>query len=344
MPVLTKYSFLKVRLLVLVLRKGKLTIKKILNAAKCYVAYWLKLDRSGQTPFLINFELSNHCNENCVFCRSDKGEIPDLNPKNAGQIVPKGSMKLEIFESILQQTKDTLLMAVPYVNGEPFIYQRLDEVLSIAKKCNVATMISSNGVLLDQQNIDKIIDHDLDFLKVHVSGFTTDIHRVQHRVGDVEEIKNNFRLLSKSIRNREARLLVLVDYILYKHNAHQVEQFRAFANELGFLFSVRPGNPLGMEGQEDVQPVQFPFAQDIPCDWLWKVLTVNWNGDMLPCCDYVVWGGADGYGNFVPDQTDVNEVWNGPRIVSMRKIHREQGRSPIPICSKCNRVGVEFKY
>ena len=341
---LTKYSFLKVRLLFLMLRKGKLTIRKIFNTARCYAAYRFKLDRSGRTPVVINFELSNHCNENCVFCRSEKGEIPDLNPGNAGQIIPKGTMKFEIVESILLQTKDTLLMAVPYVNGEPFIYQRLDEVLRVARECNVATMISSNGVLLSQENINKIIEHDLDFLKVHVSGFTADIHRIQHRVGNVEEIKSNLRLLLKSIRARNADLLVLIDYILYKHNAHQVEQFKAFAHDLGFLFSVRPGNPLGMEGQEDAQPVQFPSAQNTPCDWLWKVLTVNWNGDLLPCCDYVVYGNAKGYGSFKEHETDVLGVWNGPRVVQMRKTHREQGRKPIPICSKGNRVGVEFKY
>ena len=256
---------------------------------------------------------------------------------------PRGVMKLPIYENIIRQTKDTLLMAIPYVNGEPLIYQYLDDVLRIAKECNVATILSSNGILLNEANIDKILKNDLDQIKVHVSGFTNDVHQIQHRLGDVEEIKSNLSLLARRIRERKARMIVLVDYIRYKHNAHQIEQFRKFAYQHGFLFSVRPGNPRGMEDSEDVQPTARSAAH-IPCDWLWKALTVNWNGDMLPCCDYVTWSNVKGYGAFKPVETDILKVWNGPDVLWMRKTHRVQGRKNIPICSGCNRVGIEYKY
>lgn len=325
------------------LRKGKLTPRKFFNTAHSYIAYWLKLDRGARTPFLINFELSNNCNESCVFCRNGQGKIFDLNPDNPDGFIPKGVMKPRVFEEIVRQTKDTLLMAVPYVNGEPLIYQYLGDVLRAAKDYNVATIISSNGILLNEANIKKILDNDLDLIKVHVSGFTNEVHQVQHRLGDVEEIKNNLIQLARRIEERKAPLLVLVDYIRYKHNAHQVEQFRAFAEKLGFMFSVRPGNPKGMEDSEDPQPISLPAA-NIPCDWLWKALTVNWNGDMLPCCDYVTWSNVTGYGRFEPGKTDFIKMWNGPEVIAMRQTHREKGRKPIPICADCNRIGIEYKY
>ncbi|RJQ48188.1 MAG: radical SAM/SPASM domain-containing protein [Gammaproteobacteria bacterium] len=340
---LTKYSFLKISLIFLLLRKGKLSLRKIANTAYCYVAYWLKLNRSGRTPFLINFELSNNCNESCVFCRDKNGKIYDLNPGKSDGFIPKGVMKLPIYENIIRQTKDTLLMAVPYVNGEPFIYQYLDDVLRVAKECNVATILSSNGILLNEANIEKILSNDLDQIKVHVSGFTNEVHQVQHRLGNVEVIKSNLSMLARRIKERKARMIVLIDYIRYKHNTHEIEQFRDFARQHGFLFTIRPGNPRGMEDKEDIQPV-VRSAAHIPCDWLWKVLTVNWNGDMLPCCDYVTWSNVKGYGTFKPAETDILKVWNGPEVVGMRKTHREHGRKTIPICSGCNRVGIEYKY
>lgn len=341
---LTKYSFLKIRLILLLLAKGKLSLKKIANLAYCYIAYWLKLDRSGQTPFIINFELSNHCNENCVFCRSANGKIYDQNPKTAGDPIPKGTMRLEVFQDIVRQARDTLLMAVPYVNGEPFIYKHLGEALRTAKECNVATMIASNGILLDEENIGKILDNDLDFIKVHISGYTNDVHQIQHRVGDVEVIKSNLKMLADRIRERKARILVLVDYILYKHNTHQMDLFKSFARECGFLFSVRPGNPRGMEDLEEAQPLRIQSTTHIPCDWLWKALTVNWNGDLLPCCDYVVWSDAGGYGKHMAGETDLLALWNGPEVIGMRKTHRDRGRAPIAICSGCKRTGIEFKF
>ncbi len=341
---LTKYSFLKVRLILLLLAKGKLSLRKIANLVHCYIAYWRKLDRSGQTPFIINFELSNHCNESCVFCRSASGKIFDQNPKSTGEPIPKGTMRLEVFQDIVRQAKDTLLMAVPYVNGEPFIYKHLGQALRTAKECNVATMIASNGILLGEENIDKILDNDLDFIKVHISGYTNDVHQIQHRVGDVEVIKSNLKMLAGKIRERKARILVLVDYILYKHNVHQLDLFRNFAKECGFLFSVRPGNPRGMEDMEKAQPLRIQSTTHIPCDWLWKALTVNWNGDLLPCCDYVVWSSTSGYGEHKVGETDLLDLWNGPEVIGMRKTHRDQGRAPIAICSGCKRTGIEFKF
>lgn len=340
---LTKYAWLKLRIILSLISKKKITLKKISNTFHCYTAYYLRLDRSANTPLLINFELSNYCNENCVFCRTENGKIYDLNPAKKGGFIEKGIMQLEIFESIIKQTKDTLLMAVPYVNGEPFVYKELGRAIRIATENNVASMIATNGLLLNEKNINIILDSGLDFIKIHVSGFSRKVHNIQHRIGDVELIKNNLRLLSRVNRERNVPIIVMVDYILYKHNAHEVRLFREFADDLGFMFSIRPGNPHGMEDREDKQYKGKPPV-NLPCDWLWKVLTINWNGDILPCCDYVIWSGGEGYGRFSTYNTDISKIWNGTDAINMRRIHKKEGRTPIPICSKCHRKGVEFKF
>ena len=108
-----------------------------------------------------------------------------------------------------------------------------------------------------------------------------------------------------------------------------------------------------MEESERAQPEV--SAIDIPCEWLWKVMTINWNADLLPCCEYVTWSEAGGLANFVGKEnkknasnletsTSIIDTWNGKKIIEMRKIHREKGRMPIPICKGCNKVGVEYKY
>ena len=341
---ITKYAPLKLIIIWTLFAKGKLSIRKVYNLMHCYIAYKFKLDKSARTPFVINFDVSNHCNENCVFCRDETGKIFNQNPAVEVDFIPKGTMKAEVFEEIVEQTHKSLLMAIPYVNGEPFVYKRLGRILAYAKQRKVGTMISSNGIQLNEDNINLIIDNDLDQLKVHVSGFTNPVHQIQHRVGDVEVIRANLTLLAKKLRERKQRMIVLIDYIEYKHNQHETELFRNFTEQLGFLFSVRPGNPKGMEQSEDLQPTSIEDASQIACDWLWKVLTVNWNGDVLACCDFVVWSDTHGYGTFIPGETDIVAMWNGPEVVKMRRTHRDQGRKPIPICSECKRTGVEYKY
>lgn len=308
----------------------------------CYLAYSFKLIESSKSPFLINFELSNNCNENCVFCRNEKGEIYNQNSTSNISFMPKGNLKIDILNSIIENVGKYLFLAVPYVNGEPFIYKKLDHVLDTLKKNNVGSIISSNGILLNEENIDKIISNDLDLIKIHVSGFTNEIHQIQHRVGDIESIKNNLTLLSQKIRDKRHKLIVVIDYILYNHNKHELELFKRFTKNLGFIFNIRPGNPHGMEDSEGKQPEN--SAQHIACDWLWKALTVDWNGDLFPCCDHVVWSDATPYANFGDNEVNIINVWNGPRIKQMRLTHSTTGRSSIPICSNCNRKGIEYKF
>ena len=351
----TKYLQQKIKIVLNLIKKRKVSFPKIFNIFVSWYSYLFKLNRSGKTPVVIDIELDNRCNERCVFCRNEKGEIFDINPKSKpGQFIDKGRLDYGIFEEMVREVKKTTLLVIPYVNGEPFIYKHLDKVLRLLKDLKMGSMLSSNGLLLNKKNIDLILSEDLDQIKIHVSGFTNKIHQIQHRLGDVELIKKNLKDLSMEIKKRKSNLIVLVDYILYEHNKHEVDIFKKFNDkELGFDFNIRPGNPKGMEDSEKPQPEV--SAINIPCEWLWKVMTVNWNADLLPCCDYVTWNKVGGYANFVGKENKKNasslepsksiiETWNGKKIIEMRKTHREKGRAPIPICSGCNKVGVEYKY
>ena len=141
------------------------------------------------------------------------------------------------------------------------------KVLRLLKDLKMGSMLSSNGLLLNKKNIDLILSEDLDQIKIHVSGFTNKIHQIQHRLGDVELIKKNLKDLSMEIKKRKSNLIVLVDYILYEHNKHEVDIFKKFNDkELGFDFNIRPGNPKGMEDSEKPQPEV--SAINIPCEWL----------------------------------------------------------------------------
>ena len=133
----------------------------------------------------------------------------------------------------------------------------------------------------------------------------------------------------------------MLDFIRYEHNKHEVKLARAFANKYGILFNIRPGNPKGLENSERLQSTS-PLPKNVACDWLWSVLTIDWNGSVYPCCDHVVWSGASAYGG--ADQEDLHELWTSPKVKKMRQIHTSEGRSPIPICAQCPRQGVKFKW
>ena len=338
-----KYILLRIKIIWVMIKKGKISLKKIFNLLHCYAAYFLKWKKSAPSPYLIQFELWNECNESCVFCRDENDEIFDLNPNGQGTSIPKGKMPFETYAGTLSQVKDRLIMSIPYMNGEPLLSKDVYKAIQFASDLKISTLIATNGILMNDANCTKLLDAGLDFVKVHISGFTQPIHSIQHRKGDVELIKKNLRNLVQKNKEGNYELLIMLDYILYEHNKDEVELARKFCADLGIMFNIRMGNPKGMEDSEKPQ-FSGSLPVDVHCNWLWTTLAIDWDNSIYPCCEHVVWNDAESYEKFNGEQTNVKQLWNGPKAITMREIHLNQGRAPIPICAECPKTGVTFKF
>ena len=69
----------------------------------------------------------------------------------------------------------------------------------------------------------------------------------------------------------------------------------------------------------------------LPCRQLWNFLYVTWDGDVIPCS-------MDPHRKLKIgrlDQSSLQELWNGPLIQEMRRIHLQGKYNEIPLCSTC---------
>jgi len=339
-----KYTRLKIQLAFSAIYNKQITFRKIINAVTCHLAYKLGLTIGARAPFAINFELCNECNTNCVFCRSIKGDIPNQNPHGSSAHIPKGKMPLELFQEVIEQVKDYLLIAILYVNGEPLLYKNIYIAIKFANERYIATMIASNGLILTEVNSSKLIDAGLNFLKVGISGFSQHTYEVQHKIGNVEIVKKNLTDLAKAIKSKNSKLLVMFDFFVYDYNQHEVEDAKEFAKKHNFIFNLRPG----LEKTEESLTPHIANQQlkkvTTCCDWPWKMLTVNWDGGIYPCCDYLIWSNSKPYAIFERGATNLLQLWNSNILQQYRKIHSKQGRQAIDVCRNCQRKGTAFKY
>lgn len=338
----SRYLLLRLKIVFMLLCKHKLSVKKLINLVVCYLSYLAKAGKSARFPFAISFELSNECNANCVFCRTATGQIYNQNPNDAA-FVEKGFMAYELYSQVIDEVKDYLLMAILYVNGEPLIYKHLYAAIQHATDNHVASMIATNGILLSEQSIQKLLDSDVDFIKIAISGFSQESYGRQVRFGSVEKIKNNLQCLQTANTARGNKTIVMVDFIEYDYNVAEILPAKDFCERLGFMFNVRKGNTSHSDGTPGTTAVPVNSVATL-CDWPWKVLTINWNGDVFPCCDYVVWSNLPPYRRITPGSVNIKELWNGEVAVRNRKVHCTLGRKAIPVCSHCNRSSITFKY
>lgn len=339
-----KYTLIHFKIFLSALRKKKINLRKIFNMLQCYWFYLLQAQKSGKAPYVISIELSNDCNANCVFCRDQKGHIYDMNPKGTSVGIQKGKMSTDMCIEIIKQLKEYLLAAVLYTNGEPLIYRDLVEIVKFANDNHVTTVIASNGLLLDKEKGRQLLEAGLDFIKIQLSGYTQETYKVQVRNGNIEKVKENVRNFVKMNREGRYGTVIIIDYILYNYNRHELNSIQRFCEELNILINIRPGNP--QFGLEDKEP---PLSTEslplkISCDWLWKGMQVNWNGDILQCCDAVIWSNPKVYKNFEIYKVRLIDVWNGDTALATRKTMATKGRSAIPMCSQCLRKGISFKW
>lgn len=338
----SRYLLLRLKIVLMLLRKHKLSVKKLLNLVICYFSYITKRDKSAIFPFAISFELSNECNANCVFCRTETGQIYNQNP-NDTTFVAKGVMPYELYTQVIDEAKQHLLMAILYVNGEPLIYKQLYAAIQYASQNNVASMIATNGILLNEESIQKLIKSDVDFIKVAISGFSQESYARQVRYGSVDKVKSNLQSLQAENITNGNKTIVMIDFIKYDYNVHEILPAKEFCDRLGFMFNVRKGNTAHCDGASEADCTLSEPVESL-CDWPWKVLTINWNGDVFPCCDYVVWTNLPAYRRISPGAVNIRDIWNGEAAVRNRKIHSTLGRKAIPVCSRCDRSSITFKY
>ena len=85
----------------------------------------------------IYVELTNRCNLQCSFCSQSNRPYRDLS--------------LEEFAHILKEISPYTKNIYLHVKGEPLLYPRLDEVLTLCDVHNIKVSITSNGTLLDKK-------------------------------------------------------------------------------------------------------------------------------------------------------------------------------------------------
>ena len=342
-PKRNNYRRLKAKLFFTGLINGKITIRKIWNVFVCTITYLFKTNTSAGSPYILTLELWNECNAGCLFCRNEKGLIYNINPEHPPMgSISKGKMPPEMAMELIDQVKKDVLIAVLYTNGEPLLYKELGQVIRFATEQRVMTMIATNGLLFTEANAREILSAGIDYIKIQLSGFTQDMYSVQIRYGNVERLKENIRMLARLKKELNTPVLIMIDWINYNYNRHQIPLIREFCQELGLMLSFRQGNPRGgLETKETALPTA---TLPISCDWIWKAMQVDYNGNVLQCCEGVVWSNLKPYDTYKTGGNNIKQIWNGPGAVNTRRLMATQGRKSMAICRQCQRAGVAFKW
>ncbi len=187
---------------------------------------WLKQQLEKiNSPILdwIQVEVTTYCNSGCIYCPHT----------TMGSSWKSRHMTLKLFRELIPFMRYTKLI---YLQGwgEPLLNPEIFKIIRICKDKGKRVGFTTNGMLLSEEIIHKLIDFKVDVLGVSLAGATAISHNKFRKGNDLDAVISNLKLLSRLKREKNSQVPDLhLAYIMLKSNFHELEKIVPIAKRLG---------------------------------------------------------------------------------------------------------------
>lgn len=231
-------------------------LRSVCAAALNEVCFRLRSPRTTRVISL-NVETTNYCNLACTIC-----------PVNRGMTRRKRYLDPAAFESLLERTPGVRFV-LPFQWGEPLLHPEIDRIVHAAARRGIRTMLTTNGTLLDDPVIERLLDSGLDRLTISVDGDDATHERI--RGVALAPIRERVLALKAARDRRRSTLRIDVSMVLDESTQAALEHYRAAWRGVADRVQVIPRLAQGLRTQ--------------PCRELWRgSLVVLVDGTVTACC------------------------------------------------------------
>lgn len=253
-------------------------------------------------PHTVNFETTSICNLKCPFCY----------PHSTGDIAKRTVrvMPLGLYKRIIDQIESFATSVALHGSGEPLLHKDIFAMIAYAKDKGLSVSFSTNGLLLTETIIQKLIASQIDKMIFSIDGVTYEQYSMHRQPVSREAFENlismSRKLNTEKLKNKTGKPHTVFQYIVTKYNYDKVQEVAGFARELGFDEAVL----MTLSVEKDVGDNKFidrvsSFLPDDKaymryekgrggdivlkegggyCRQLVKQPMITAGGEMLPCC------------------------------------------------------------
>lgn len=321
------------------------------NFTRLYIQHFFKPSIMSGEPYYLTMESGNICNLRCVLCPT--GQRRDG--------LDRGFLTFDNFKKILDKCGSRLLFLEFYNWGEPFLNLELLQMIEYARQKNIFVVVSSNLNFKDLTvaEAEDIVKSGLNQLMVFCAG-ASDLSLQTYQVGASfrRAYANMIKIMMAKRKLGKKTPFIQWRFLVTKYTESEIELARALSKECCDYLTLLPINcdmtkEVFLNPEERFRNVEawLPSSETLclfdktnqrrkdmrnKCSYLWSRITVNWNGDVFPCCK--VFGDRFTLGNLL--ESSLENVWNGARYQYAREIasgeqYLERLNLTKPICYHC---------
>ena len=186
------------------------------------ISYKTFLNKEGKAivPLRYFLELTYRCNLACPYCY-------------IGQERNVSEMTTKEWLDVIKQIPFYGLITL--VGGEPFVRNDFIEILNAAsKKVFGKVNVVTNGILLNETNIDALIKSNIILLSVSLDGWgkTHDVNRAKEGIFD--KITSNLELVNK--KRAKSKMMVDIKTIVLENNLEDIYELYKYCTENKFEY------------------------------------------------------------------------------------------------------------
>lgn len=297
---------------------------------------WHK-DGMPDFPHIVDIELTNCCNLNCIFCGQQ------------AMSRPKGFMSEGVFKKIVDEC---LLYNTPvrFIRwGEPFLHPKIDDFCKYVKSKGLMLHITNNGLAIKESHMEMLVKLEVDSIIFSFQGATKEQYEIMRNNFRYGELKDNiFKLIE--IRGGREKPFIHISSTMTNETkevidtfvnnwAHVVDSVGIGKTNLSRLSAAQIKTCEAASVIETLKKQETIEKRYKPCIEVYQKLNVDWDG-RVSCC-------AADFDHFLTvgdiKEVSLSNIWNNSRELKIfRELLDKNLHRCLTLCSTCYHTYEEF--
>ena len=233
------------------------------------------------------------------------------------------SIDFEVVKNLILQCKQLRIPSINIGSGtECTLHPKFREIALMIKETGaIDKFFLTNGTTLTDQIVDVIFEGDYERVEISVDAATSDTYSKIRRGGNLQHVEEGIERIIDRRNNKGVRLpIIRLSFCVQDTNEAEIDCFyEKWKDKVDII---------------EFQKVQLPevkqYKEILACDEPFNRLTVNYKGDIFPCCSIHY---QDKYtlGNI--KEVSLLDAWTGERMQALRKSLLDG--EPLTHCREC---------
>lgn len=279
-----------------------------------------------QFPKNMLIEITNSCNDSCLFCANSKCTKK------------RGMIKKDLAIKILKEAYELGTREVGfYGTGEPLLDNHLETYISYAKQLGYEYVyITTNGALLSEERAISIIEAGIDSVKFSINASNARDYYLIHGRDEFDRVIENLIRFDMLRKQKNKKISLYISYIATRYTNQAKDEFKTkyekYVDDIVLLECRNISGCMSDEIKEylSVDQKLGIHPENNICPIIFKNLYVTYEGYLTMCC-------AD-FQNYLVvadlNKENLKEAWNNKYARNLRKRHLEHNLEGT-LCFNC---------